>query len=300
MARGRDHGSRASSAASGASLAARRGDRTRRRAGERRSAASCSGRCPPLVIAALVIARDRLGARASRRDPSLLVAARDHVRRSICCPGTSGGLRLAVDRARARGPLPVPHPAGDYQTSCSSFPSSTAFPSMDTMVVMVDLRDDGHRPEHGRRLRGTARPRLRRLLRARRVHGGVARVAALRRQITARLLARRRSACRPGSAGSTSRSGSSLLIAAALTAVGGHPHRPADAAAARRLPRDRHARLRRDPPAGRANGDKDGLRLQPHERPARDQPDRPAGLRQLAFDAPRACRPTSLAKQGST
>ena len=41
------------------------------------------------------------------------------------------------------------------------------------------LRDDGDRPEHRRRLRGPARSRLRRLLRDRRLHGGLVRLSAL-------------------------------------------------------------------------------------------------------------------------
>ena len=51
------------------------------------------------------------------------------------------------------------------------------------------------------------------------------------------------------------------------------PDRPADAAPARRLPRDRDARLRRDRPAGRAQR-RQRLRLRPHPRHLRDQPDR--------------------------
>ena len=43
-----------------------------------------------------------------------------------------------------------------------------------------DLHDDGARPELRRRLRGAARPRLRRVLRDGRVHGGLVRVVAVR------------------------------------------------------------------------------------------------------------------------
>ena len=42
------------------------------------------------------------------------------------------------------------------------------------------LHDDGRRPEHRRRLRGPARPRLRRLLRDRRLHDGLVRLGAVR------------------------------------------------------------------------------------------------------------------------
>ena len=58
------------------------------------------------------------------------------------------------------------------------------------------------------------------------------------------------------------------------------PDRAADAAAARRLPRDRDARLRRDPAPDRAQRRQPlRHRLQPHERPERDHADRRARLR---------------------
>ena len=69
-------------------------------------------------------------------------------------------------------------------------------------------------------------------------------------------------------------------------------HRPADAAPARRLPRDRHARLRRDPAADRAQR-RQPLRLQPHERHGRDHADRRAGLRQLGCTRTWAFLPTT-------
>ena len=59
------------------------------------------------------------------------------------------------------------------------------------------------------------------------------------------------------------------------------PDRPADAAPAWRLPGDRHARLRRDHPAGRPQR-RQLRRLQPDERHVRHQPDRLAGLRRAA------------------
>ena len=86
-------------------------------------------------------------------------------------------------------------------------PVFKALPTMDTMVAIVPLRDDGDRAEHGRRLRRAARPRLRRVLRHRRLHGRLARVAALRGS-TAGTSRSAPSGCRPGSAASTSRSGS--------------------------------------------------------------------------------------------
>ena len=68
-----------------------------------------------------------------------------------------------------------------------------------------------------------------------------------------------------------------LILAGLLTMLGGHHHRPADAPSARRLPRDRHARLRRDHPAGRAQR-RQLRRLQPHERDVRHRADRPGRL----------------------
>ena len=79
-----------------------------------------------------------------------------------------------------------------------------------------------------------------------------------------------------------------LLIGAAITAVAGVVDRVADAAAARRLPRHRHARLRRDGRADRPERRRGRPRLQPHERSARHQPHRFAGVRGLA---PRHHRP---------
>ena len=64
-----------------------------------------------------------------------------------------------------------------------------------------------------------------------------------------------------------------LPIAGAHHGPGRHPDRAADAAPARRLPGDRHARLRRDHPAGRAQR-RQRLRLDLTARHVRDQPDR--------------------------
>ena len=77
---------------------------------------------------------------------------------------------------------------------------------------------------------------------------------------------------------STSRSGLLLVLAGIVTALHRHPHRPADVAPTRRLPRDRDARLRRDPAAGREQRRQPG-RLQPDERPERHHADRLARLR---------------------
>ncbi len=88
-----------------------------------------------------------------------------------------------------------------------------------------DLRPRRARPQHRRRVCRPARPRLRRLLRRRRLH-------RRRPQLRARL---------PAVAAGASRSRSSSRC------LGRHARRP-DPAGARRLPRDRHARLRRDRP----------------------------------------------------
>ena len=68
------------------------------------------------------------------------------------------------------------------------------------------------------------------------------------------------------------------------------PHRLPDAAAARRLPRDRHARLRRDHAPDRPQR-RPPLRPEHHERPAGHQSDRSAGVREHAARRDRAaCR----------
>ena len=123
------------------------------------------------------------------------------------------------------------------------------------------------RPQHRRRLRRVARSRLHRVLRGRRVRLRAARLAALR----------------------------------SASAVLDHPAdrrrrrvllrrapRRADAEAARRLPRDRHAGLRRDHPDLPQQPVAAG---QPHQRPAGHHADRPVPHRQLqlreARDHPR-------------
>ena len=88
---------------------------------------------------------------------------------------------------------------------------------------MMIFADHGHRAEHRRRLRGPARPRLRRVLRVRRVHGGVPGVAPLRQPEHRPVLRDRRRASRA----STCRSGSScplgMLVAATFGALLGAP-----------------------------------------------------------------------------
>ena len=104
------------------------------------------------------------------------------------------------------------------------------------------LRDDGPRAQHRCRLRGPARPRLRRVLRDRRVRRRLVHVRPLRR--LQRPHPRRRSDQDP--AGHPHQ----LLLrglhrGGVHGAVGGDPG-CTDAASARRLPRDRDARVRRD------------------------------------------------------
>ena len=74
-----------------------------------------------------------------------------------------------------------------------------------------------------------------------------------------------------------------ILVAAGLVdGVRRRAHRAADAAPARRLPRDRHARFRRDHPSDRAQRRRLlRHRLQPHRRHAGPDADRRPGLRQL-------------------
>ena len=163
---------------------------------------------------------------------------------------------------------------------------------MDTMVAIVDLRDDGDRAEHGGRLRGPARSRVRRLLRDRRLHGGLVRLSALQ---LGRLRVRRDR--RSG----RDRRDPHLDLARPPHRRGHHrrrrrAHRLAHASAAGRLPRHRHARLRRDHPPGRPERrrrrdqrpPRHRDRLQPHERRVRHQPGRPARLRWLAVGQARA------------
>ena len=136
------------------------------------------------------------------------------------------------------------------------------------------LHDDGDRAQHGRRLRRAARPRVRRVLRCRRLHGGLVRLAAVRPGFD-----------QPWRSGSPGRpAGNPHLDVAraacrrAADASRRHRDRSANPAAARRLPRDRDARLRRDHPAIRAQR-RQRVRVRPHARHLRDQPDRLTRIR---------------------
>ena len=125
------------------------------------------------------------------------------------------------------------------------------------------VRVPGARPQHRRRLRGPARPRLHRVLRGRRL----------------RVRAAGEPALQPAPAvldHPADRRGGRLPLRRAA--------RRADAEAARRLSRDRHARLRRDHPH---------LPQQPvaagqhHQRPAGHHADRPVPHRRLQLRAAR-------------
>ena len=57
-----------------------------------------------------------------------------------------------------------------YNEKLYTIPVLGDFPDVHTGVVMLDLRDDGHRAQRRRRVRRAARPRVRRLLRDRCVY----------------------------------------------------------------------------------------------------------------------------------
>ena len=109
------------------------------------------------------------------------------------------------------------------------------------------LRGDVARPEHRRRLRRPARPRLRRLLRARRLLARLVRLGLLLQGQGARARARDRGDRDrdPPQLPADPDRGRDRLRAR------GNADRAADAAAARRLHRDRDARVRRDHRRGR-------------------------------------------------
>ncbi len=118
-------------------------------------------------------------------------------------------------------------------------------------------------PEHRRRLRRPARPRLRGLLRRGRVHVRAAELAAPHRHV------REHRGDVPERAALAD-----LDRRAARRGAGGHRRRAArhaGAQAARRLPRDRHARIRRDHPRV---PEQHGAPAEHHERAARARPHR--------------------------
>ncbi|CAA9586055.1 MAG: Branched-chain amino acid transport system permease protein LivM, partial [uncultured Thermomicrobiales bacterium] len=187
------------------------------------------------------------------------------VRRARRPTGVAPQARLDGAGRRGDVPLPVRRPSARDRSP---------------RLVHVDLRPDhpGDGPERRRRLRGAARPRLRRLLRDRRLHdrlldlpGERLRPTRLRPGRSAKLLARHA----PGMAG--------------VGDLRRHPRR-AYPAPPRRLPGDRDPRLRRD----RAE-----LLLQRgerHQRHPRHQPDRQARHPRLGrlLALVRADRPAQL------
>ena len=166
---------------------------------------------PPLVIAALVILvmLPRPGPRPSGARP-----ARDRVRPLPHAPDAGAGGRCpATDPRASRSRTRSSSSRRTTSGSCSRCRSSTASRASTRWSVMAIFAMMAVGPEHGRRLRGPPRPRLRRVLRARRLHGGLARLAARiavrSRREADRLQLRRHRCDRRDSAGSTSRSGSS-------------------------------------------------------------------------------------------
>ena len=161
--------------------------------------------------------------------------------------------------------------------------------------ALAGLHRDGAGPEHGGRLRRPARPRLRGVLRARRLHVGLVQLGLLRR----RQHPRRR---RASTVSATCRGIhlNWLLVVVDRRAhlrVRRHHHRPADAAPARRLHRDRHPGLRRDRPRLRHQRRRDPpLRreLPADRRPPGHHPDRPARP-----PVPRTVQPARPADRGT-
>ena len=192
-------------------------------------------------------------------------------------------------RERSRRPEHVRRRGADRRSGSSTRRTSTSLarPAADRRLhpvalgSMVDhdrLHDDGRRPEHRRRLRRacstSATSRSTRSAPTRRpgsrsqqfdavdaFHFGSVGIPTDAPGHPPHDLARaaHRRRCSPRSSGIADR--------------------PADPAPARRLPGDRHARLRRDHPAGLPQR-RQRLRLQPHARHVRDHADRLARLRQ--------------------
>ena len=281
-ARGPDRAAPARQAALPALLARARGSwRPRREAPLGTAVALDQGAAPRGRHPARVAHRlgTRHAAESLARDPD-----RDHPR-ALRRAASHPAVRDPGDGARDRRPVPDPHRRELALGRERAHHHESAEHGRDG--GRDRLRDDGARPEHGRRLRRAARPRLRRVLRHRCVLRGVVRVAALRsprhqhRPAEHRLQPRRRRGLR-----GRGRHPPLDLDGAAHRCCDHRyrrrAHRAADAAVTRRLPRHRHARLRRDGGAGCAQRRRAAAGLQPHERPSGHQPGRLAGLRLLA------------------
>ena len=218
-------------------------------------------------------------------------------------PRTWRSWALPLDHPRLRDRIPAPHSADELPAVPVRGSDLQQLPEHRHDGGDGHLRDDGRGPEHGRRLRGPPRPRLRGVLRARRVHGGLARLAA-RIAVHPRREADRRQYRRHRCDGGT-RWDPHLDLGRSPRRCDRHgrgrnPHRPADAAAAWRLPRDRHTRVRGDHRRGRAQRRQRDARLQPHERTARHQPDRPSRIRRMALRPSRAAGQLSSTNTAST
>ena len=246
-----------------------------RRAGERQS---------PFAPASRPAARDRRHRDPARaallglptRPPSSLLAITYVL---YLLPRTLATVRASDHRAHARGRLPVSRAANELPAdTCSRLPIFNTFPSMDTMVVMAifAMMAVGLNIVVG--YAGPARPRVRRVLRARRVRRRLVRLAALRRAVrNCRLHVRwsRRPAGprrdphldldRPDRRGDLTAFGGVIIGLPTLRLRGdylaivtlGFGEIIAEVA---------------------RNGDNGRARLQPHERPAGDQPVDPPGF----------------------
>ena len=134
-----------------------------------------------------------------------------------------------------------------YQANLFELPIFGGVPERRHRRDDAHLHHDGSRPEHRRRLRRAARPRLCRLLCDGRLHGGLVRVATL----SSGHVAHRFGRCEPERARDSPLDVDRPGHRRDLHSHHRRHHRLPDAATARRLSRDRHARLRRDHAPGR-------------------------------------------------
>ena len=168
---------------------------------------------------------------------------------AVTAAGTKAAPRLAAQLHELRPAAGVRHrrPArADHRHELQRAPGPLDAAHDDGAVR--HLRAVHARPEHRGRLRRPARPRVRRVLPVRRVHGGLADVGLLLPDRS------RHPPVRCDGHGQDARHQHLVLARAADRGhgrgAGRHHHRGPDAAPEVRLPRARHARLRRDPAAG--------------------------------------------------
>ena len=171
---------------------------------------------PPLVIAALVLV---IAWAAGVPPHPTLLALLAVVYALYLLPRRASADRFAADHA---GDCPrLPDPVGERAQRNERVVRDSrlqGLPEHGHDGRDRHLRDDGDRAEHGRRLRGPARSRLCRLLRDRRLHGGMVRVSALQLGSTS---SSARSACQAGIGGIHISIWLVVLIAAIITAVAG-------------------------------------------------------------------------------